>query len=340
MKRLFTALIGVGLIASLYGYDKSGYYPDPLSLTGNGTISGSWTVGGNIFVSQRAKIGLDGVSGNSYIMSDTGDMMKFYTGGAKTFEIGTSSVSTVGLNLYTNSIFQSAGSEIQTGWGIYFKQVADVTTKLYRDTQDDTLKFVLNGTSSRNILDISDSYYTIKSLAAQTHPTIIMRPTGSPIGVQGKYGKVYCSGDEFAIDSGSQTKTISLKVNNTEVLEVATSSVTVKQPLYTNGNSLTMGGGTIYQNNGVGLYWAGGDSAIIGNAGNTLGLYVTDLSNAKLSVNKNTVVIKSSSTAGLAGTTPVVVGEIYYNSNTNKICVSTGTTKGAFGSMAVGDYFK
>jgi hypothetical protein len=49
-------------------------------------------------------------------------------------------------------------------------------------------------------------------------------------------------------------------------------------------------------------------------------------------------VIKSLTSGGLLATTPVVVGELYYNSTTKKLCVSTGTSAGQFGSMAIGTY--
>jgi hypothetical protein len=233
MKRLFTALIGVGLIASLYGYDKSGYYPDPLSLTGNGTISGSWTVGGNIFVSQRAKIGLDGASGNSYIMSDTGDIMKFYTNGIKAFEIGTSSI---------------------------------------------TCNQTITMSAAKNVLLTGDSYVGLMGANPLLSPKL-----------------VFTDGNTDLRGGGwGTTSSLNMWVNSAEVLEVAASSVTVKQPLYI-------------------------DSGLIANT------YLR---------------LKTFSTAELMGINPDVVGKLYYNSSTNKVCVSTGTTMGAFGSIAVGDFFK
>jgi hypothetical protein len=174
MKKITLVLISLFLISPLFCY-YGGYGPDPLSLTGNGTISGSYTVGGNIigssniFVSQRAKIGLDGASGNSYIMSDTGDITKFYINGVKNFEIGTSSI---------------------------------------------TCNQTVNMASTKNILLTGDSYIGLLGANPITSPKL-----------------VFADGNTDLRGGGwGTTSSFNMWVNGTEVLEVATSSVTCKQP--------------------------------------------------------------------------------------------------------------
>jgi hypothetical protein len=325
MKRLFTALIGVGLIASLYGYDKSGYYPDPLSLTGNGTISGSWTVGGNIigssniFVSQRAKIGLDGASGNSYIMSDTGDIMKFYTGGAKSFEIGTSSINTtVALNVLGNLEVVSgdliAGGQIINAGGLTLNTNDDIDmgnqTMAFGYSSQNNMARLVTGTDVRTTsnvvweangssMTVNQPLYCNQTITMSAAKNVLL--TGdSYIGLLGANPitspkLVFADGNtDLRGGGGGTTSSLNMWVNGAEVLEVAASSVTVKQPLYI-------------------------DSGLIANT------YLR---------------LKTFSTAELMGINPDVVGKLYYNSSTNKVCVSTGTTMGAFGSIAVGDYFK
>jgi len=55
-----------------------------------------------------------------------------------------------------------------------------------------------------------------------------------------------------------------------------------------------------------------------------------------VTANINSMVIKSTTTAGLIGTTPISVGEIYYNTTSKTLAISTGTVKGNFGSITIG----
>ncbi len=66
------------------------------------------------------------------------------------------------------------------------------------------------------------------------------------------------------------------------------------------------------------------------------GYEITTDANLLFSCNVNSAVIKSTSTAGLIGTTPIVEGEIYKVTGTNFVAISTGTGIGEFGYIEIG----
>lgn len=244
---------------------EAGYQPT-IMIAGNNTLTGIQTI--------LNKIVVDAISGNTYILGRTNDMIHFFTNGTRAFEIGTSSI-TANQSIYAqNTNYLGVRTDFKGDTYTYGLQIG-------LDSASDIYVLLPDYTDSKNILELSDTRTLYQyNIAAKADPTLLFR-SGNCLSTQtGRYGMAYGSTNRFCVDTGSHTVSIDLRINGVTGFQVTASTIS----------------------------------------------YTTRF------------VIKSLTSTGLKTTTPIIVGELYFNSTTKKLCVSTGTSAGQFGAMAVGTY--